>query len=80
MGKMVKKGGGRFGLKGARVAVLQGFSAALPLFKRVGGERSDLGQRDLIVFFQDVIVVLQSFLFHRVVRHADAFEEQFLFL
>ena len=80
MDKMVKKGGGRFGLKGARVAVLQGFSAALPQFKRVGGERSDLGQRDLIVFFQDVIVVLQSFLFHRVVRHADAFEEQFLFL
>ena len=38
MDKMVKKGGGRFGLKGARVAVLQGFSAALPLFKRVGGE------------------------------------------
>lgn len=34
---MVKKGGGRFGLKGARVAVLQGFSAAFPLFKRVGG-------------------------------------------
>lgn len=35
---MVKKGGGRFGLKGARVAVLQEFSAALPLFKRVGGK------------------------------------------
>ena len=47
---MVKKGGGRFGQKGARVAVLQGFSAALPLFKRVGGELSNPQKITCIIF------------------------------
>ena len=50
MDKMVKKGGGRFGLKGARVAVLQGVSAALPLFKRVGGELSNPQKITCIIF------------------------------
>ena len=55
---MVKKGGGRFGLKGARVAVLQGFSAALPLFKRVGGGRGELSnpQKITCIIFENLFV------------------------
>ncbi|MBS7396735.1 MAG: hypothetical protein KIG35_08685, partial [Prevotellamassilia sp.] len=52
---MVKKGGGRFGQKGARVAVLQGASAALPLFKRVGGELSN-PQKITCIIFENLFV------------------------
>lgn len=72
---------GRRGLRGLRGQNRSPtFCLLVFLSFRLLDSKENLGQRDLVVFFQDVIVVLQSFLFHRVVRHADAFEEQFLFL